>query len=113
MKTMKRTIAAASAVLAVFTSCDTMENPLLTESALPYGAPQFDRIRKEHYIPAFEEGIRQAKAEIDAIVSNPEAPDFANTIEALEYSGRTLDRVSGIFYNLNSADTDDRMQEIR
>ena len=112
MKTMKRTIAAASAVLAVFTSCDTMENPLLTESALPYGAPQFDRIRKEHYIPAFEEGIRQAKAEIDAIVSNPEAPDFANTIEALEYSGRTLDRVSGIFYNLNSADTDDRMQEI-
>lgn len=109
---MKRTVAAAGAALAIFTSCNTMENPFFTESALPYGAPPFDRIRNEHYIPAFEEGIRQAKAEIDAIVANPDAPDFANTIEALEYSGRLLDRVSGIFYNLNEADTDDSMQEI-
>ena len=84
----------------------------MTESGLPYGAPQFDRIRNEHYLPAFEEGIRQAKAEIDAIVSNPDEPSFENTIEALEYSGRTLSRVSGIFYNINEADTDDEMQSI-
>lgn len=89
-----------------------MENPLLTESGLPYGAPPFDRIRTEHYQPAFEQAVAEAKAEIDAIVANPDAPDFANTIEALERSGETLDRVSGIFYNLLEADTDDQMQQI-
>ena len=89
-----------------------MENPLLTESGLPYGAPPFDRIRTEHYKPAFEQAVAEAKAEIDAIVANPDAPTFANTIEALERSGETLDRVSGIFYNLLEADTDDDMQQI-
>ena len=108
---MKQTLASACAVFLVFTSCN-MENPLLVESALPYGAPQFDKIRNEHYLPAFREAVSQAKAEIDAIVDNPEDPDFFNTIEALEYSGRTLDRVSGIFYNLNEADTDAEMQAI-
>ena len=102
---------AAAATLALITSCN-MENPLLTESACPYGAPQFDKIRHEHYLPAFKAGIEEAKAEIDAIVANPEAPDFENTIEALEYSGRTLDRVSGIFYNLMEAETDEQMQAI-
>jgi peptidyl-dipeptidase Dcp len=89
-----------------------MKNPLLTESTLPYGAPPFDKIRHEHYLPAFEQGIAEAKAEVDAIVANPAAPDFANTIEALENAGQTLDRVSGIFYNLLEADTDDEMQQI-
>ena len=102
---------AAAAALFCITSCN-MENPLLTESSNPYGAPAFDKIRNEHYLPAFKAGIEEAKAEIDAIVANPDAPDFRNTIEALEYSGRTLDRVSAIFYNLMEADTDDRMQEI-
>ncbi|MBO8448951.1 MAG: M3 family metallopeptidase [Bacteroidetes bacterium] len=105
-----RMIAAAAALFCI-TSCN-MENPLLTESSNPYGAPAFDKIRNEHYLPAFKAGIEEAKAEIDAIVANPDAPDFRNTIEALEYSGRTLDRVSAIFYNLMEADTDDRMQEI-
>ena len=105
-----RMIAAAAALFCI-TSCN-MENPLLTESSNPYGAPAFDKIRNEHYLPAFKAGIEEAKAEIDAIVANPEAPDFRNTIEALEYSGRTLDRVSAVFYNLMEADTDDRMQEI-
>ena len=85
---------------------------MLTESACPYGAPQFDKIRNEHYLPAFKAGIEEAKAEIDSIVNNPEAPSFENTIEALEYSGRTLDRVSGIFYNIMEADTDEQMQAI-
>ena len=64
-----------------------MENPLLTESTLPFGAPPFDKIRNEHYMPAFEQGIAEAKAEIDAIVANPAAPSFENTIEALETAG--------------------------
>lgn len=84
----------------------------MTESSHPYGAPAFDKIRNEHYLPAFKAGIEEAKAEIDSIVSNPAEPDFENTIEALEYSGRTLNRVSGIFYNLMEADTDDEMQAI-
>ena len=108
---MRNRMTAAAATLALITSCN-MENPLLTESQCPYGAPQFDKIRHEHYLPAFKAGIEEAKAEIDAIVANPEAPDFENTIEALEYSGRTLDRVSGIFYNLMEAETDEQMQAI-
>lgn len=89
-----------------------MENPLLSESPLPYGAPQFDKIKTEHYLPAFKEGIAQAKAEIDAITSNPEEPTFTNTIEALEYSGGTLTRVASIFYNLLEAESSPEMQEI-
>ena len=89
-----------------------MNNPLLKESGLPCGAPQFDEIRNEHYLPAFREGIRVAKSEIDSIVSNPEAPSFGNTIEALEYSGKLLGRVSDIFYNILEADADDELQQI-
>ena len=62
-------------------------NPLLTESPLPYGAPQFDKIENRHYLPAFEQAFREGKKEIDAIVNNPDAPTFSNTIEALEYAG--------------------------
>lgn len=87
-------------------------NPFLTESQLPFGAPEFDKIRKEHYLPAFKAGIKEAKAEIDAITDNPAPADFGNTIEALEFCGRTLDRVSDIFFNLLEADTDDTMQAI-
>ena len=89
-----------------------MNNPLLTKSLLPYGAPQFDEIRTEHYLPAFEAGIEEAMAEIDRIAENPEIPSFANTIEALEYSGKTLSGVSDIFYNILEADADDELQEI-
>ena len=101
----------AGAWLALMTGCN-MENPLLTESALPYGAPQFDKIKNEHYLPAFETAIAQAKAEIDAIVANPDEPTFENTIEAMEFAGGTLDRVSSIFFNIMEADTDDQKQEI-
>ena len=108
---MKRILIVAGTLLALMSACK-MENPLLQESPLPYGAPQFDKIRNEHYLPAFEQAIAEAKAEIDGIVANPEAPTFANTIEALEFAGGTLERVAGIFYNLMEADTDDEMQEI-
>jgi len=89
-----------------------MENPLLKESSAPFGAPEFDKIRNEHYLPAFEAGIAEAKAEIDAIVANQEEPTFENTIEAMEVSGQTLNNVAGIFFNLMEADTNDEMQQI-
>ena len=101
----------AGATLALISSCN-MKNPLLTESSAPFGAPQFDKIQDEHYLPAFEAGIAEAKAEIDAIVANPDEPTFENTIEAMEYAGKTLDQVAGIFYNLMEANTNDTMQAV-
>lgn len=89
-----------------------MSNPLLTKSTLPYGAPQFDKIENQYYIPAFKQAIAEAKAEIDSIVNNPDEPTFENTIEALEYAGSTLNQVSHIFYNLLEANTNEEMQNI-
>ena len=88
------------------------QNPLLTESPLPYGAPQFDKIKNSDYLPAFQEAFRQGKQEIDAIVANPDAPTFQNTIEALEYSGSLVNKVGAIFYNLLEADATDELQDI-
>ena len=96
----------------LLTACNMQNNPFLTESPLPYGAPQFDKIQNKHYLPAFEEAFRQGKQEIDAIVANPEAPTFQNTIEALEYSGALVNKVGAIFYNLLEADASDELQEI-
>lgn len=101
----------AGLMLASATACN-MENPLLKESTLPYGAPQFDKIRTEHYLPAFKAGIAEGKAAIDAIVSNPEPPTFENTIEAMEFASPLLSRVSGIFYNIMEADTNSEMEAI-
>ena len=86
---MTKKLLVAGAALALITSCN-MKNPLLTESSAPFGAPEFDKIKNEHYLPAFEAGIAEAKAEIDAIVANEEEPTFENTIEAMEYAGGTL-----------------------
>ena len=107
---MAKKLLVAGAALALISSC-TMKNPLLTESSAPFGAPEFDKIEDAHYLPAFEAAIAEAKAEIDAIVANPDEPTFENTIEAMEYAGETLDRVAGIFYNLMEANTNDAMQE--
>ena len=108
----KRILAAAGAILCLLSSCDNKMNPLLTDSTLPYGAPQFDKIKTEHYLPAFEQAITEAKAEIDAIVNNPDAPTFENTIAALDEAGGRLYDAAGIFYNLMEADTNDQMQDI-
>ena len=107
---MKKKLLIAGAALALI-SCN-MENPLLTESTAPFGAPQFDKIKNEHYLPAFEQGIAEAKAEIDAIVANQEEPTFENTIEAMEYAGQTLSKVASVFYALMEANTNDTMQQI-
>jgi len=101
----------ASSIFALTVSC-TMDNPLLTQSQLPYGAPQFDKIKVEHYLPAFKQAVEEAKADVDAIVANPDAPTFDNTIVALEQSGRALNDVGSVFYNLMEADTNDDMQRI-
>ena len=107
---MKKTLLIAGAALALI-SCN-MKNPLLTESTAPFGAPEFDKIKNEHYLPAFEQGIAEAKAEIDAIVANQEEPTFENTIEAMEYAGQTLSKVASIFYAVMEAHTDDEKQQI-
>lgn len=77
-----------------------------------YNTAPFSQIKLEDYEPAFKENIAKARAEVNAITNNPDAPTFENTIEALDYSGEELDRLSSIFFNLNSAETTDEMQEI-
>ena len=100
-------------VAIVITSCNTdMSNPLLEVSTHRYNAPAFDKIKTEHYLPAFEAAIAEGKAEIAAIADNTEEPTFENTILALNYAGGKLSLVSGIFYNINEADTNDEMQKI-
>ena len=78
----------------------TAGNPLMVRSALPYQLPPFDQIRNEHYAPAFDKGMADHLAEIQAIANNPGAPTFDNTIVAMERSGELLNRVSQIFGNL-------------
>ena len=86
------------------------DNPLLAPSTLPYGLPDFAAIRDEHVIPAFRTAFVDHDAEIAAIVANPEEPSFANTLEALEASGRLLERVAAYFFNVAGTDaTDERL----
>ena len=83
-------------------------NPLLT----PFDTAPFSQLKNEHFMPAFVQAIADARAEIDAITENKEAPTFKNTIAALDYSGKQLDRISSVFFNLNSAETNDEIQKI-
>jgi peptidyl-dipeptidase Dcp len=78
----------------------------------PYKTAPFSQIKSEDYLPAFKEAIKQAKSEIDAITANKATPTFENTIEALEYCGESLDRLSSIFFNINSAETNETIQKI-
>ena len=95
-------------------SCTTQTetNPFLTEFQTEHGVPPFDKIRLEHYEPAFLKGIEEQNANIDAIVDNSEAPTFENVIVALDNSSPTLDRVSAIFYNMTEAETTDDLKEL-
>ena len=87
-------------------------NPFLVASALPFRMPPFDKIKDAHFAPAFAEGMRQQLAEVDAIAGNAAAPTFDNTVVALERSGRVLDRVSKVFFNLTAANTNDRLEAL-
>ena len=113
---MKKTGIFIAAILSiVLNSCNskmTEVNPLLEASNTPFGAPAFDKIRNEHYKPAFEAAIKEGKAQIDSIVNNPAAPTFENTVEALEFAGKKLTAIGSIFFNLNEAATDSVMQSI-
>ncbi|WP_285487432.1 M3 family metallopeptidase [Amycolatopsis taiwanensis] len=91
----------------------TPDNPFATASDLPFGLPPFDRITDEHFAPAFEAGLTEHAAEIEAIAGNPEPATFENTIVALERSGRLLHRVSIVFFNLTSSDTNPVLQRLQ
>lgn len=99
-------------LLCIIINMMNAQNPFFEKYTTPYGTVPFDKIKTEHYEPAIREGIRQQAAEIDAIVNNPEAPTFANTILAYEKSGELLDRVTTVFGNLRSAETNDDLQTL-
>src|SRR5690349_12180043 len=88
------------------------ENPFAARWETPFRLPPFAAIKPEHIRPAFDAALAKHKAEIAAIVADKAAPDFANTIEALERAGRALSRVGGVFYNLTGADTNEALQAI-
>lgn len=107
----------AVALLTLMTACNQknnseMKNPLFSESTLPFEAPQFDKIKAEHFSEAFEEGIKQHDAEIEEIANNPEAPSFENTLVALEKSGQLLNRTSLVMGVLSGAHTNEEIQKI-
>ena len=91
-------------LFSVFMTMVSCGNPFLSSWDTPYGIPDFGKVKEKHYLPAVEEGIRQQQAEIDAIIANPDAPTFANVVEAYEASGAILDRVVGVLFNLSETD---------
>ncbi len=108
------TFAISSALTCAVSSCQQAqrENPLLQESTLPYGAPDFSKIKTSDYLPAFETAIQQNRDNIAKIVDNPDSATFENTIVAYEESGRLLDRVSRVFFALTEADRTPELSEI-
>ena len=105
------TILAASCMMYSCTT-KTESNPFFTEFQTEYGVPSFDKIKLEHYEPAFDVALAEARADIEAIARNPEPPTFDNTIVALERSGNRLNSVATIFFALQSAETSDEMDAI-
>lgn len=108
---MKKTV--LTLIIGLFLmGCAKNDNPFFETYKNKYGAPPFEQIKTEHYMPAFVEGIKQHQAEIDAIAESTDAPTFANTIEALDYTGELLSKVSSVFFNLYSAETNEEMAKI-
>lgn len=101
-----------AACLSFFAFMEKEENPFFSEFKTPNGVPPFEQIKIEHYLPAFKEGIVQQQKEIDAIVNSSETPAFENTIVAMENSGELLERVSNVFYNMMSSNTNEEIQKI-
>ena len=102
--------------LMLFSTCtnksDNGSNPFYTDYETPFKTPPFSKIKLEYYMPAFMDGMKQEQDEIEAIASNAEAPTFENTIVAMEKTGELLDKVSHVFYNMTSANTNDELQTI-
>lgn len=105
-------IAMPTATTAHTSDASLAANPFLSASPLPYELPPFDKIRNEHYAPAFAEAMRQHAAEIGAIANNPANPTFDNTVVAMERSGQMLSRVSNVFFNLTGANTNPVMEAV-
>ena len=108
---MRKTLSFLLIALAMC-SCNR-QNPFLTDWDTPYGIPPYDKIRTSDYIPAIKAGIDEQAAQIEAIVSNPEAPDFDNTIAALELSGGILAKVQGVLYNVSETDRSDALDAVQ
>ena len=108
---MKKLLIALS-VLAMTTACNSQKNPFLEEWSTPYGTAPFSQIKTEHYLPAFQAGIAEKRAGVQAIIDNPEAPTFENTVAAYEQCGPILERVSGVFFNLSESESTPEMQKI-
>jgi peptidyl-dipeptidase Dcp len=114
MTNFRKTITAMIIVLSVV-SCNQKKeigNPLLAEFNTPFQTPPFDKIKHEHYVPAIDSAIAEAKCEVEKIINSTEEPTFENTIAALDASGRRLSMVSNILFNLNGAETDTALQRI-
>ncbi len=112
MKKMKKTMCLLAVAVATAGCSTTPKNVLLQEWNTPFQTPPFDEIKNEDFMPAFLAAMESEKKEVDAIANNSETPTFENTIEALEKSGRLLDRVSRVFGCLNNAETNDELQRI-
>lgn len=113
----KLTLVSFIILLMTLVSCNKNEpcnsdNPLLCSFNTPFEVPPFDKIQNKHFKPAFEEAIKEHNEEIAAIVNNTEVPTFDNTVAALDYSGILLEKIGSVFYNLNSANTNDSLQQI-
>lgn len=113
-KSIIMTLAISAALTSAVSSCQQAQrnNPLLEESQLPYGAPDFSKIKTTDYLPAFETAIQQQRDNIAAIVSNPDSATFENTILAYEESGRLVDKVGRVFFALTEADKTPELTEI-
>ena len=112
MKMKKILLTTVLIMAAVACAPKKADNPFLAEWDTPYGIPDFEAVEESHYLPAVEAGIEQQQAEIDAIIANPEAPTFANVVEAYEASGAILDRVVGVLFNLSETDGTDSLNAI-
>ena len=108
---MNKGLLVTGAILAM-TACTQTKNPFLQEWDTPYGIPPFEKITLADYIPAVKAGIEQQEKELEAILNNPEAPTFKNTIDAYEQSGEILDKVTGVLYNLQETDGGDEMDKV-
>jgi len=110
---MKKTVFILCGIFLLFMSCSKkIDNPFFSEYGTPFETPAFDKIKNEHYLPAFKAGIEQDSIEVAAVAENPEAPDFANTVEAMEGTGELASRVSNVFYNMLGSNTNDSLQNI-
>ena len=112
MRKTLMTILAAGLVLASCSQKQATDNPLLQQWDTPFETAPFEKIKVEHYLPAFEVAMEEHNKEIQAIIDNAEEPNFENTIAALDYAGATLSKIAGVYYNMMAANTSKELQKV-